>query len=59
MQTTAYIINKLPTPMIENKTPHEILSGKKPTYDHFRVFGCLAYSHNKFGKNDKFDERGR
>lgn len=59
VQTTAYIINKLPTPDLEKKTPHEILLGKKPTYDHFRVFGCLAYAHNKIAKTDKFSERGR
>lgn len=59
VQMAAYIINKLPTPVLENKTPHEILLGKRPTYDHFRVFGSLAYAHDKFGKNDKFGERGR
>ncbi|KAI3723909.1 hypothetical protein L2E82_35671 [Cichorium intybus] len=57
--TAAYVINKLPTPVLENKTPHEILLGKEPTYDHFRVFGCLAYAHDTLGKQDKFRERGR
>lgn len=59
VQTAAYIINKLPTSVLENKTPYEILYGKKPTYWHFRTFGCLAYAHDKIGKTDKFRERGR
>lgn len=57
--TTAYIINKLPTRILGNKRPHEILLGKTPSYDHFRVFGCLAYAHDSLYKQDKFGEKGR
>lgn len=57
--TATYIINKLPSKVINFKTPHEILLGKPPSYDHFRIFGCLVYAHDNQRKGDKFSERGR
>lgn len=57
--TAAYIINKLPSKVIDHKTPHEILLKKPPSYNHFRVFGCLVYAHDNRRKGDKFGERGR
>lgn len=56
--TAVYIINRLPTRVTGHKTPYELLLGKKPKYDHMRVFGCKAYMHNK-RRQDKFDERGK
>ncbi|CAH9096007.1 unnamed protein product, partial [Cuscuta epithymum] len=55
--TAVYIINRLPSPVILNKSPHEILFGKEPYYEHLRVFGCLVYAHDNKHK-DKFSERG-
>ncbi|XP_020229072.1 uncharacterized protein LOC109810097 [Cajanus cajan] len=53
-----HIINRLPSKVIGNKTPYEKLMGKKPNYEHLRVFGCLVYVlKNK--KEGKFDEKGR
>lgn len=57
--TAAYIINKLPTKVLENRTPHEILLGKIPSYNHLKVFGCLAYVHDNVGNKEKFGERGK
>ncbi|CAL8173718.1 unnamed protein product [Prunus armeniaca] len=42
--TAAYTINLLPTRLVNNKTPFEVLHNKPPLYAHFRVFGCLAYA---------------
>ncbi|CAL9004938.1 unnamed protein product, partial [Prunus brigantina] len=42
--TAAYLINHLPTRLLHNHTPFAVLHNKVPTYDHFRVFGCLAYA---------------
>lgn len=55
--TATYIIKKLPTPNLEDKTPHEIILGKLPTYEHLWVLGCLVYAHNVLGRQDKFGER--
>lgn len=57
--TATYIINRLPTKAIKNRTPFDILFNKQPIYDHMRVFGCLVYAHDNSGKGDKFSERGR
>lgn len=48
----------MPSKVISNKTPYQIMLGKKPYYNHLRVFGCLVYALKK-RKEGKFDERGR
>ncbi|GKC35599.1 retrovirus-related pol polyprotein from transposon TNT 1-94 [Tanacetum coccineum] len=53
--TAAYIINRLPSKTIDNKTPFEILYGKNTKYEHMKVFGCLAYFRNTDTKGDKFE----
>ena len=57
--TATYIINKLPSKVIENKTPHELLYEEKPNYDHMRIFGCLVYYRSTETRGDKFEIRGR
>jgi hypothetical protein len=36
--------------MLDDKTPHEAWSGKKPILEHLIVFGCDAYVHVPKGK---------
>ncbi|CAA7046104.1 unnamed protein product [Microthlaspi erraticum] len=38
-----FLINRLPTPLLKNKTPFDMLTGKKADYKGLRVFGCLAF----------------
>lgn len=52
-----HIINRLPSRILGNKTLYEIMYGRKPSYEHLRVFGCLVYSL-KTKREGKFDERG-
>ena len=57
--TAAYLINRTPTPILDGKTPYEILFGEKPNYEHLKVFGSLCYAHKKSRSNDKFNARSR
>lgn len=38
----AYIIKRLPTPVLNWKSPYEILYGQPPCYNSFKTFGCLC-----------------
>ncbi|KAK1406643.1 hypothetical protein QVD17_42133 [Tagetes erecta] len=57
--TATHVINRLPSDVIGNKTPYEVLHNLKPDYDHMRVFGCLAYYKSTETNGDKFEVRGR
>ena len=39
-----HIINRSPTPLLQNQSPYETLYKQKPSYTHLRVFGCLCYN---------------
>lgn len=38
------LINKLPTPVLDNRTPFEVLFKKPPDYSDIKVFGCECYA---------------
>lgn len=42
-QTTVYLINRLPTPVLANQTPFERVYGKKPDYKFLKVFGSACF----------------
>lgn len=52
-----YVLNKCPTFAVKNITPEEAWSGKKPSVDHFRVFGCIAHVHVPKVQRTKLDNR--
>ena len=43
VQTACYLINRVPTKILKNLSPFEVLNKTKPHLDHLRVFGCLCY----------------
>ena len=57
VNTEAYIINLSTSVAIGFKTPYEMWTGHKPSLDHLRVFGCLAYVHVKQGKLEPREKR--
>ena len=52
------ILNRSLTFAVKNMTPEEAWRGRKPTVDHFRIFGCVAYAHIPDQKRSKLDDKG-
>ena len=53
--TTIYLQNRSPHRAMGCKTPKELFTGKRPEIGHFRIFGCLAYSHVPSEKRTKLE----
>ena len=52
--TATHLINMLPTPILQYKSPFEILYNKLPDYSTLRSFGCLCYISDLYSPHDKF-----
>eukprot|EP00253_Pinus_taeda_P021064 PITA_21064 len=57
VETTCYLVNRFPSSTLEDKTPQEVWTGKKPSLSHMRVFGCDAYVHVPNEKRTKMDSK--
>lgn len=51
-----YLINRLPTGLLQGQSPHEVFHQLRPSLDHLRTVGCLCYAttHSRY---DKFSPR--
>ncbi|KAF8389672.1 hypothetical protein HHK36_024191 [Tetracentron sinense] len=56
-ETTCYLINRMPTPLLHGKTPFESLTLRPPNYLKLRTFGCLCYPWLKPYNNSKLDPK--
>ena len=53
----AYIRNRCPTRAVQDKTPEEAWSGKKPHVSHLCVFKCVAYAKILDEKRSKLNTK--
>jgi hypothetical protein len=54
---TCYLVNRSPSSSLDDKTPHEVWTGKKPSLTHLRVFDCDVYVHVPKENKSKLDKR--
>jgi hypothetical protein len=54
-----YIINRVVTPLLQNKSPYLLLHDKSPDIDHLKVFGSLCYASTLPLHRTKLDPRAR
>jgi uncharacterized protein YlaN (UPF0358 family) len=52
-----HILNRSPTFSVKYMTPKEAWSGMKSSVQHFRIFGCIAYSHILDTQRKKLDDK--
>ncbi|GJW28032.1 retrovirus-related pol polyprotein from transposon TNT 1-94 [Tanacetum coccineum] len=57
VDTSTYILNRILIRAILGKTPYELLRGRKPTLDYFRVFGSKCFILNTKDYLTKFDTK--
>ncbi|KAI4357505.1 hypothetical protein L6164_001448 [Bauhinia variegata] len=53
-----YILNRCPTKSLNDKTPEEAWSGRRPSIRHLRVFGCIAFAYIPDQLRKKLDDKG-
>jgi len=54
-----YLLNRLPTRAMGERTPYEVWNGRKPHLGHLKVFGCLAHMKVTTPHLNKLDDRSK
>nr|GFA84720.1 zinc finger, CCHC-type [Tanacetum cinerariifolium] len=52
-----YILNRVPTIALVDKTPYEALYNRKPNLENLRIFGCTTYAKITIPHLKKLDDR--
>ena len=56
---SAYLLNRIATRAVKDRTPYEVFRDKKPNIDHLRIFGCIGYAKVETPNLKKLDDRSR
>lgn len=56
VEAVVYVLNRIPSSVLANKAPYELLYKHEPNLSHLRVIGCDCYTTNLV-KHDKFSPR--
>ena len=59
MRHSTYLINRLATRSLDERTPYEMLRSRRPNLSHLRIFGCLCYAKTEAPGRKKLDDRAR
>lgn len=59
IQHAIHLINRLPTPLLQLKSPYELLHKHPPILIHLKAFGCLSYATSLQAHRTKFAPRAR
>ena len=58
-QTASYLINKQPTPLLQEKSPFEVLFGQTPNYLKFKKIGCICYPLTRPYNSNKMQPKSK
>jgi hypothetical protein len=56
VNTAVYLLNRCPTKAVWNMTPFEAWSGRNPSVNHLKFFGCVCYAQVPKVKRTKLEE---
>ncbi|KAK2450734.1 putative mitochondrial protein [Trifolium repens] len=59
IQHATFLINRIPTPYLNGKSPFELLKNETPDLENIKVFGSLTYASTLQAHRTKFEPRGR
>jgi len=54
-----FLLNRIPTKILQNRSSHEVLYGQVPDLSQLKVFGCLSYASTLPINKHKFDPRAK
>ncbi|WJX48823.1 hypothetical protein P8452_35337 [Trifolium repens] len=59
LNTVVHLLNLTPCVPLKFDVPNHVWNGKEVSYDHLRVFGCMAYVHIPKDERSKLDEKSK
>lgn len=56
---STYLLNRIATRILKDRTPYEVYRKTKPNIGHLRVFACIGYAKVEAPHLKKLDDRSR